>query len=256
VTGIGFLGAGAIIRTGGSVQGLTTAATVWVNAAIGVAAGGGRYILAVGATALTIVVLLALTQIEKMMARGVQASGTSSRATPWRTDGYAQQRTERPQVPRVPGIDIAAAPALGRIQLGRLEQHRHGPRTGGRSAAAERLEPEAALADVLVPIDTAAARLLRVVQVEHLEPLEANDAVERIERRPVALVRPEVVSRRHQVAGVQAHTDATAAGTPCIEQVEDGAEVLEPMPEVGALSGCVLQQDAWPAPGRVTTASA
>jgi putative Mg2+ transporter-C (MgtC) family protein len=69
VTGIGFLGAGAIIRTGGSVQGLTTAATVWVNAAIGVAAGGGRYVLAIGATALTIVVLLALTHIERMFAR-------------------------------------------------------------------------------------------------------------------------------------------------------------------------------------------
>src|SRR5215471_5490477 len=39
VTGIGFLGAGAILRGGHSVHGLTTAATIWVNAAIGVAAG-------------------------------------------------------------------------------------------------------------------------------------------------------------------------------------------------------------------------
>jgi putative Mg2+ transporter-C (MgtC) family protein len=69
VTGIGFLGAGAIIRTGGSVQGLTTAATVWVNAAIGMAAGGGRYVLAIGATALTMIVLLALTRLENMVAR-------------------------------------------------------------------------------------------------------------------------------------------------------------------------------------------
>jgi putative Mg2+ transporter-C (MgtC) family protein len=69
VTGIGFLGAGAIIRTGGSVQGLTTAATVWVNAAIGMAAGGGRYVLAIGATALTMIVLLALTRLENLLAR-------------------------------------------------------------------------------------------------------------------------------------------------------------------------------------------
>jgi putative Mg2+ transporter-C (MgtC) family protein len=69
VTGIGFLGAGAIIRTGGSVQGLTTAATVWVNAAIGMAAGGGRYVLAIGATALTMIVLLALTRLENLIAR-------------------------------------------------------------------------------------------------------------------------------------------------------------------------------------------
>jgi MgtC family protein len=43
VTGIGFLGAGAILRSGASVHGLTTAATIWVNAAIGMAAGLGSY---------------------------------------------------------------------------------------------------------------------------------------------------------------------------------------------------------------------
>jgi len=64
VTGIGFLGAGAIIRTERHVQGLTTAATVWVNAAIGVAAGGGQYHLAMIATAVTILVLLVLVPIE------------------------------------------------------------------------------------------------------------------------------------------------------------------------------------------------
>src|SRR5512140_1676985 len=41
VTGIGFLGAGAILRSGQNVHGLTTAATIWVNAAIGMAAGLG-----------------------------------------------------------------------------------------------------------------------------------------------------------------------------------------------------------------------
>src|ERR1044071_7835808 len=43
VTGIGFLGAGAILRSGENVHGLTTAATIWVNAAIGMAAGLGAY---------------------------------------------------------------------------------------------------------------------------------------------------------------------------------------------------------------------
>ena len=42
VTGIGFLGAGAILRTDSGVHGLTTAATVWVNAALGIAVGGGE----------------------------------------------------------------------------------------------------------------------------------------------------------------------------------------------------------------------
>ncbi len=57
VTGIGFLGAGAIIRQGSNVRGLTTAATLWAVAAIGLAAGAGFY---GGAVATTIVVIFAL----------------------------------------------------------------------------------------------------------------------------------------------------------------------------------------------------
>ena len=57
VTGIGFLGAGAIIRQGLSVRGLTTAATLWVVAAVGLAAGAGYYS---AATITTAVVLVAL----------------------------------------------------------------------------------------------------------------------------------------------------------------------------------------------------
>jgi putative Mg2+ transporter-C (MgtC) family protein len=54
VTGIGFLGAGAIIRQGFSVRGLTTAATLWVVAAIGLAAGAGYYSAAVITTAVAL----------------------------------------------------------------------------------------------------------------------------------------------------------------------------------------------------------
>jgi putative Mg2+ transporter-C (MgtC) family protein len=57
VTGIGFLGAGAIIRQGLSIRGLTTAATLWVAAAIGIAAGAGYYPGAVIGTVLTLVAL-------------------------------------------------------------------------------------------------------------------------------------------------------------------------------------------------------
>jgi putative Mg2+ transporter-C (MgtC) family protein len=57
VTGIGFLGAGAIIRQGLSIRGLTTAATLWVVAAIGIAAGAGYYSAAV---ITTLVVLFSL----------------------------------------------------------------------------------------------------------------------------------------------------------------------------------------------------
>ena len=57
VTGIGFLGAGAIIKYGTSIRGLTTAASLWVVASIGLAAGAGAYFLAVAGT---LIALLAL----------------------------------------------------------------------------------------------------------------------------------------------------------------------------------------------------
>jgi putative Mg2+ transporter-C (MgtC) family protein len=69
VTGIGFLGAGAILRTDAGIYGLTTAATVWVNAAVGVAVGGGEYHLAFIATGVTVGVLLLLNPLERVIRR-------------------------------------------------------------------------------------------------------------------------------------------------------------------------------------------
>jgi len=59
VAGIGFLGAGAIIRReGGIVEGLTTAATIWAIAAVGLAAGAGLYLISAVTTAVILIVLL------------------------------------------------------------------------------------------------------------------------------------------------------------------------------------------------------
>jgi putative Mg2+ transporter-C (MgtC) family protein len=70
VTGIGFLGAGAIIVRGISVRGLTTAATLWVVAAIGMAAGTGYYAVGVGAAVLVLVSLGPLKLIStRLLAR-------------------------------------------------------------------------------------------------------------------------------------------------------------------------------------------
>ena len=66
VSGIGFLGAGAILRSGQNVHGLTTAATIWVNAAIGMAAGLGSYSVAAGGATLTLVVLALLPLMERL----------------------------------------------------------------------------------------------------------------------------------------------------------------------------------------------
>ncbi|MBI2861126.1 MAG: MgtC/SapB family protein [Chloroflexi bacterium] len=57
VTGIGFLGAGTILRRGEMVEGVTTAATIWVMAAIGLAAGAGLYLVATAATGIVLGIL-------------------------------------------------------------------------------------------------------------------------------------------------------------------------------------------------------
>jgi len=58
VTGMGFLGAGAIMKLGNSIRGLTTAASLWVTAAIGLVIGAGMFI-----TALTVIILVLITLV-------------------------------------------------------------------------------------------------------------------------------------------------------------------------------------------------
>ncbi len=65
VTGIGFIGGGTVLRHGATVFGLTTAATLWVSAAIGMACGAGMYGLAIIATILSIMVLVSVRIFEK-----------------------------------------------------------------------------------------------------------------------------------------------------------------------------------------------
>lgn len=63
-TGIGFIGAGVIIQDRGQVLGLTTAATVWVAAALGICAGAGAYLLTAASTVLTLFVLSGIGMID------------------------------------------------------------------------------------------------------------------------------------------------------------------------------------------------
>jgi putative Mg2+ transporter-C (MgtC) family protein len=67
LTGVGFIGAGTIVRNRGSVAGLTTAATIWVVTAIGVALGAAAYVEAVGATLLVMLVLAGLRWVERRL---------------------------------------------------------------------------------------------------------------------------------------------------------------------------------------------
>ncbi|MCL2066236.1 MAG: MgtC/SapB family protein [Treponema sp.] len=64
VSGMGFLGAGAIIRLGNSIKGLTTAASLWLTAAIGMTIGAGMYLVAAVAEVLSLVTLILLNKLE------------------------------------------------------------------------------------------------------------------------------------------------------------------------------------------------
>lgn len=74
VTGVGFLGAGTIIKNGGSIRGLTTAASLWVVAAIGVVGGSGEYVLAIFATAVVLVSLWPVKRVARYL--GLRRAGS------------------------------------------------------------------------------------------------------------------------------------------------------------------------------------
>ena len=65
VSGIGFLGAGAIIRDKGGVTGITTASTIWIAGMIGLACGNGYYVGAIAVTAVALITLTVLKLVEK-----------------------------------------------------------------------------------------------------------------------------------------------------------------------------------------------
>lgn len=69
VTGVGFIGAGTILHARGAVVGLTSAATIWVVAAIGVALGAAFYWEAAGTTLLVLIVLQGLGRVERLVGR-------------------------------------------------------------------------------------------------------------------------------------------------------------------------------------------
>lgn len=69
VSGIGFIGGGAILKERGSIKGLTTAAGLWAAAALGMAAGAGLYVMGIAATAIILLTLIALRYVEMRFPR-------------------------------------------------------------------------------------------------------------------------------------------------------------------------------------------
>ncbi|MBI1809447.1 MAG: MgtC/SapB family protein [Gemmatimonadetes bacterium] len=79
VTGIGFIGAGTIMQSRGTITGLTSAATIWAVAMIGLATGSGFYIEALGTTAMVMVVLMGLGRLEHGLLRAHRSISASIR---------------------------------------------------------------------------------------------------------------------------------------------------------------------------------
>ncbi len=102
VTGIGFLGAGAIIRQGFSIRGLTTAAGLWVVAAIGMAAGAGYYSAALIGTGVVLVALGPLRWLE------------GAPLNPLRREGRAIEIDLRPGRPIAPVLEVIET---GRVKI-------------------------------------------------------------------------------------------------------------------------------------------
>lgn len=73
LSGMGFIGAGSILRKDGLVQGVTTAATMWYVTVLGLCAGGGQYTLALAGTVLGMIVLETLEHVEQRVPRGRRA---------------------------------------------------------------------------------------------------------------------------------------------------------------------------------------
>ena len=81
VAGVGFLGAGAILRTDERVRGLTTAAGIWVTAAIGLLIGSGFWILGIGVTALALIIIVGLRPLHESVTESDAGTDDAAEAT-------------------------------------------------------------------------------------------------------------------------------------------------------------------------------
>src|SRR5947208_7992702 len=115
IPGIGFIGAGSILHSRGSVTGLTTAATLFVVASVGMAAGGGLYLTAVFATGLILVALALLGNVErrfslKSVSLNYEVTGESLETTIAELNRILEAEQQRMQ-----NVHVAGAPGHYRV---------------------------------------------------------------------------------------------------------------------------------------------
>jgi putative Mg2+ transporter-C (MgtC) family protein len=99
VGGIGFLGAGTIIQSRGSVRGVTTAAGIWVMGAIGVACGGGRYLIALSTTGFAFAIMAVLLLLEIKLFKNSTAAEKDTGET-----GRDSRRGDAEDFPKTPSV--------------------------------------------------------------------------------------------------------------------------------------------------------
>jgi putative Mg2+ transporter-C (MgtC) family protein len=136
VSGIGFLGAGAILKDGVVIRGLTTAASLWATAAVGMAAGAGEYVLALVSA---VIILVSLWPIN-LLAERLHGSGMPE----------VQLRLSLTRVEALG--EVSAALANGKVDIGAIQTQRLG-KDSYRADLAIRGRSTTAIASVLEAID-------------------------------------------------------------------------------------------------------
>jgi hypothetical protein len=138
VSGIGFLGAGAILKDGIVIRGLTTAASLWATSAVGMAAGAGEYVIAGVATA----TIVWSTRIMKKPSTSAQSAGhgfTSPVAAPLRTRAVVAIRPLHHCPPTAAPIAVdTRCPATGAAQVAWNRDHAPHPAPARRAVAQSR----------------------------------------------------------------------------------------------------------------------
>jgi putative Mg2+ transporter-C (MgtC) family protein len=110
VSGIGFLGAGSILLRGNSVRGLTTAASIWSVAALGLAAGGGLYFAAGVSTAIILLILAGLKPLEEAYRARVQSCVVHMRSERGAVPMDALRKALRVRGGQVKRVQVTPAP--------------------------------------------------------------------------------------------------------------------------------------------------
>jgi putative Mg2+ transporter-C (MgtC) family protein len=158
VSGIGFLGAGVILRDGINIRGINTAATIWCSAAVGVLAGAGYIVDAVIAAVLVVLAHLLLRPVARRVDR-LPATGDSEVETVYRFSAVCEARDEahiRAQVVQALARDEFVLHALhsedldsggGRVEVV-AELHRHGRDDVALETAVSRLSLEPSVSSV------------------------------------------------------------------------------------------------------------